>query len=170
LLSRLLLVVLLAWSAAAPANAAVTIAFYSREFGSHFPHAFVVLDGTSDATGEPVHASYGFTAKAITPAILFGSVAGEVIEEPPSEAAHSTRQFALTLSDPQYDAVMAVVRQWRDRRQPSYNLNRRNCVHFVAALAEAAGLRVDYPRDLMKRPRSYLEHIRALNPRLVVPD
>jgi hypothetical protein len=43
-------------------------------------------------------------------------------------------------------------------------------VHFVAALAEAAGLRVDYPRDLMKRPRSYLEHIRALNPRLVVPD
>jgi len=153
---------------AAPATAAVDIAFYSRELGgNNFPHAFVVIDGTIDATGERVHASYGFTAKAITPAILFGSVAGEVIDESPRQVERSTRQFDLVLTDDQYRAVMATMQQWRDRQQPSYNLNRRNCVHFVASLAEASGLRVDYPRRLMKRPRSYLEHIRDLNPRLV---
>ena len=49
--------------------------------------------------------------------------------------ARSTRQFALTLSDERYRAVMAVVERWRNRPQPSYNLNHRNCVHFVAELA-----------------------------------
>ncbi|GAA4823596.1 hypothetical protein GCM10023232_21590 [Sphingosinicella ginsenosidimutans] len=168
--ARILLAWLALWSLASPAGAAVDIAFYSRELGgNNFPHAFVVLDGTLDATGERIHASYGFTAKAVTPALLFGSVAGEVIDESPRQVARSIRQFDLTLSDDQYRAVMAVVEEWRNRPQPSYNLNRRNCIHFVAALAAAAGVTVDYPRRLMKRPRSYLEHIRDLNPRLVAP-
>ncbi|MDQ8757211.1 hypothetical protein RCO27_13345 [Sphingosinicella sp. LHD-64] len=150
-----------------PAQAAVEIAFYSRELGgNNFPHAFIVLRGTVDATGERVEASYGFTAKTITPAILFGSVVGEVIVEGPHQIARSDRQFALTLSDAQYRRVMAVVQEWRDRRQPSYNMNRRNCVHFVGALAEAVGLRVDYADRLMKRPRSFLIHVRGLNPQL----
>lgn len=151
----------------APAQAAVEIAFYSRELGgNNFPHAFVSLRGTVDSTGEQVDTSYGFTAKAITPALLWGSVAGEVVVEGPRQIARSDRQFALTLSDAQYRAVMAVVEEWRDRAQPSYNLNRRNCVHFVAVLAETVGLRVEYVPRLMKRPRSFLEHVRALNPDL----
>ncbi len=151
----------------APADAAVEIAFYSRELGgNNFPHAFVVLRGTVDATGERVDTSYGFTAKAITPAILWGSVAGEVVVERPQQVARSDRQFAVTLGDDRYRQVMAVVEAWRTRAQPSYNLNRRNCVHFVAALAEAAGLRVDYVDRLMKRPRSFLVNVRSLNPRL----
>ena len=168
--ARLLLALLLTIDGAAQAAAAVDIAFYSRELGgNNFPHAFVVLDGTLDATGERIHASYGFTAKAVTPALLFGSVAGEVIDERPAQVARSVRQFDLALTDDQYRAVMGVVQEWRDRPQPSYNLNRRNCIHFVAALAAAVGLTVDYPRQLMKRPRSYLQHIRDLNPRLVAP-
>lgn len=158
---------LLLWGLASSAAAAVTVRFYSRELGgNNFPHAFIVVEGTLDATGERVHGSYGFTAKAITPAILLGSVAGEVIEQSPGYIANSERQFALRVSDAQYRAVMAVVQRWRELPQPSYNLNRRNCIHFVAAIAEALGLTVDYPRALMKRPRSYLQRLRSLNPRL----
>ena len=154
----------------APASAAVEIAFYSRELGgNNFPHAFVALHGTVDATGEPVDTSYGFTAKAVTPAILFGSVSGEIVVEGPRQIARSTRQFALTLTDPQYQAVMAVVEAWRNRPQPSYNLNHRNCVHFVAELARTIGLRVEEVPRLMKRPRSFLLHVRELNPQLPAP-
>jgi hypothetical protein len=151
----------------APAAAAVEIAFYSRELGGdNFPHAFVALHGTIDASGEQVDTSYGFTAKAVTPALLFGSVAGEIVVEGARQIARSDRQFALTLTDARYAAVMAVVEEWRNRPQPSYNLNRRNCVHFVGALAEAAGLRVEYVQRLIKRPRSFLLHVRSLNPEL----
>jgi len=70
------------------------------------------------------------------------------------------------LSDDQYLTVMRVIDEWRTRAQPSYNLNRRNCIHFVAELAEVVGLRVEYPDRLMKRPRSFLQHVRSLNPQL----
>ncbi len=150
-----------------PAAAAVEIAFYSRELGgNNFPHAFVVLHGTLDATGETVDTSYGFTAHSITPGILWGSVRGEVLVEGERQIARSVRQFALTLSDERYRAVMAVVDRWRNMSQPSYNLNRRNCVHFVAELAAAAGLRVEQVPRLMKKPRSFLLHLRGLNPGL----
>jgi hypothetical protein len=164
---RLWLLALLLFGLAAPAAAAVEIAFYSRELGgNNFPHAFVALKGTVDATGERVDTSYGFTAKAVTPALLFGSVAGEVVVEGERQIARSDRQFALTLSDERYRAVMAVVERWRSRPQPSYNLNRANCVHFVAELAETVGLRVERVQRLMKRPRSFLLHVRSLNPQL----
>ena len=164
---RCLLALLFLCAGSAPASAAVEIAFYSRELGgNNFPHAFVRLRGTIDATGAPVDTAYGFTARSVTPALLFGSVAGEVIVETPRQIARSDRQFAVILTDRQYGAVLAVVERWRNRPQPSYNLNRRNCIHFVAELAAAIGLRVDYPRELMRRPRSYLQHVRSLNPQL----
>lgn len=167
LVARALFALLLWLGAQAPAFASVEIAFYSREMGGdNFPHAFVMLRGTVDSTGEVVDTSYGFTAKTITPAILLGSVAGEVVVERPNYIARSDRQFAITLTDDQYRAVMAEVAVWRDRPQPSYNLNRRNCVHFVAALAELLGLSTDGTERLMKRPRSFLLAVRDLNPRL----
>lgn len=169
MIARLLLALVLLWGLPAHAAAAVEIAFYSRELGGdNFPHAFVRLHGIVDATGEQVDTSYGFTAKAVTPALLFGSVAGEIVVEGARQVGRSERQFALSLPDERYRAVMAVVEEWRNRPQPSYNLNRRNCVHFVGALAEAAGLRVDYVQRLMKRPRSFLQHVRSLNPELAV--
>jgi hypothetical protein len=151
----------------APAESAVEIAFYSRELGgNNFPHAFVALHGIVDSTGEQVNTTYGFTAHSVTPALLFGSVTGEIVVEGERQMARSTRQFAMTLSEERYQAVTAVVEQWRNRPQPSYNLNHRNCVHFVAALARASGLRVEEVPRLMKRPRSFLLHVRALNPEL----
>ena len=169
-LSRLVLALLFLCALPAQAFAAVEIAFFSRELGgNNFPHAFVALRGTVDSTGEAVDTSFGFTARSVTPAILFGSVSGEVIVEGPQQIASSDRQFAVTLTEEQYQAVIAVVERWRSRTQPSYNLNRRNCVHFVAELAEAVGLRVEYLNRLMKRPRSFLLHVRSLNPHLTNP-
>jgi hypothetical protein len=162
---RLCLLAFLFLAMHAPAAAAVEIAFYSRELsGDNFPHAFVALRGTLDATGEPVDTSYGFTARSVTPALLLGSVAGELVEG--QQFAHSERQFALVLSDERYRAVLAVVAAWRGRAQPSYNLNRRNCIHFIGEVAQAAGLRVELVERLMRRPRAFLQHLRDLNPQL----
>src|SRR5512141_763926 len=79
---RLWLLAFLLLGLCAPAQAAVEIAFYSRELGgNNFPHAFIALHGTVDSTGEQVDTTYGFTAHSVTPAVLFGSVTGEVVVE-----------------------------------------------------------------------------------------
>ena len=164
---RLLLLFALLCGLVFPANAAVEIAFYSRELGgNNFPHAFFALKGRVDATGEQVDTSLGFTAHSVTPAILFGSVRGEVEVEGERQIARSDRKFAVMLTDAQYRAVMAVVEEWRNAPQPSYNLRRHSCVHFVSAVAAAIGLRVDNAQRLMNRPRSFLERVIELNPQL----
>jgi hypothetical protein len=166
---RLLVAVALFFALGTPAFAAVEIAFYSRELGTNFPHAFVALKGTVDSTGEQVDTSFGFTAHSVSPAILLGSVRGEVVVEGERQIARSNRQFAVTLTDDQYRAVMAVVEEWRNAPQPSYNLRRHSCVHFVSAIAATIGLRVDNEQRLMNRPRSFLERVLALNPQLAPP-
>ncbi len=164
---KILLAALIWLGLSVPAQAAVEIAFYSRELGgSNFPHAFVRLRGTVDSTGERVDTSFGFTARSVSPAILLRSVAGEVIVEDARQIARSDRKFARMLTDTQYRAAMAVVARWRARPQPSYNLNRSNCIHFVGEIAESIGLRVEYPDELMKRPRAFLEAVIRLNPQL----
>lgn len=168
-LARLVVALFLLAGLHAPAFAAVEIAFHSRELGGSFPHAFVRLTGTLDATGEPVDVAYGFTARTVSPAILFGSVAGEVFVESEARVRNSDRQFRLTLSDDQYRTVMGVVEEWRGRPQPSYSLSNANCIHFVAAVASALGLRVELVPRLMRRPRSFLIHQRELNQGRVVP-
>ncbi len=161
---RVLFLLVLAGCGAVPAGAAVEIGFYSRELGANnFPHAFVTLKGRLDSDGTVIDQSWGFTAKAVTPAILMGSVGGKVIAEHPSYVAKSDRQFALILSDAQYRTVMEKVEEWRARKQPSYNLNRANCVHFVGEMAQAAGLTVEFRKELMKKPRSFLIFVRESN-------
>ncbi len=151
----------------AGALAAVEISFYSHEFGSNFPHAFVTLQGTDDRTGQKIHANYGFTATHISPAILMGSVRGEIFSRDPVKDAQylgaSDRHFSFTLSEAEYDAVMATLEKWRTLKQPSYNLNRQNCVHFVADVAGSLGMRAETPKALMKKPRSYTEFLTASN-------
>jgi hypothetical protein len=164
---RLVLAAALFFAAVAtPAFASVEISFYSRELGTNFPHAFFVLKGTVDATGEQVDTNLGFTAHSVTPALLFGAVRGEVEVVEAGYVARSDRQFAVTLSDDQYRRVLAVAEEWRNTPQPSYRLRSHSCVHFVSAVAEAIGLRVDNSQRLMNRPRSFLERVRELNPQL----
>ena len=151
------LLAVLALFAPAAASAAVEITFYAREFGSQFPHGFVTLQGTPDRGGERIDTNYGFTATHVSPAILFGSVRGEVSPVGAGYMRGSEAHFALTLTDAEFDRVMATVEQYRALRQPSYSLNRRNCVHFIAEVAAAVGMRADLPRNLDRRPRAFIE-------------
>ncbi len=74
----------------------------------------------------------------------------------------SDPHFTVALSDSEYDAVMATVERWRAAKQPNYDLDKHNCVHFVAELAAAIGMTPDTKR-LMKKPRSFLETLTAQN-------
>ena len=150
----------------APARAEVVVSFYSHDFGDRFPHAFIVMKGKLDATGEVVDVNYGFTAVSVSPAILLGSVKGKVESSKPDYIAKSDRQFDVTVDDATYARVMAKVAEWRDREQPSYSLNKRNCVHFVMELAETVGLKVDRKSKLFKKPKSFLIEVKGLNPQL----
>lgn len=147
----------------APAAAAVDIIFYSKEFGSSFPHAYVALNGTLDRSGERIDSNYGFTAKHVSPAVLMGSVQGEIMSVDAKYQSESDAHFSIRLSDEEYDRVMATVERWRTLKQPSYNLNRQNCVFFVAHVAAALGMTADRPPALMKKPRSYLEMVGRAN-------
>ena len=162
----LLSLLLLCAGLAAPARAEVVVSFYSHDFGDRFPHAFIVLKGKIDATGEMVDANYGFTATSVSPAILFGSVKGKVESSEPDYIAKSDRQFDVTIDDAAYARLMEKVAEWRTREQPSYSLGKFNCVHFVMELAEVAGLKVDRKSKLFKKPKSFLLEVKGLNPDL----
>ncbi|MEO7827469.1 MAG: hypothetical protein ABIR60_10045 [Allosphingosinicella sp.] len=141
---------------AAPGWAAVSITFYSKELGATFPHAFVILEGTPDRGGARIEEDYGFTAKTVSPAILWGKVGGEVVtDNSVNYVKGSDRHFTVALTDSEYDKVTATIARWRAAKQPSYDLDRHNCVHFVADLAVAAGMSADTTK-LMKKPRSFL--------------
>ncbi len=149
---------------AAPGWAAVQITFYSKELGASFPHAFVTMEGTLDRTGERIEEDYGFSAKTISPAILWGRVKGKVISD--HEASYvkaSDPHFTLTLTDSEYDAVMATVERWRTAKQPSYDLDTANCIHFVGELAAALGMDGAPRKGLMRKPRSFLEAVTDAN-------
>lgn len=147
----------------APARAAVTITFWSQEFGSHFPHAFFTLHGTPDAGGAPVNTSYGFTLKRISPAALFGNVPGDVHVTKQDYIDRSNAHFSIVLTDAQYAEVLKLVEEWGPRGNSTYNLNRRNCVHFVAEAMRRSGLTVVEAKKLMKKPRSFTQSIADLN-------
>lgn len=150
----------------AAACAAVQVHFYSREFGNQFPHAFVIVEGTLDAGGAKVSANYGFTAINVTPGILLGSVKGAVEPLKPGYLAKSDRKFTVTLDDAGYARLMRKIGEYKALKQPNYNLDKRNCVHFVMDLAETVGLKVNRNSKFFRKPRSFLEEVQALNPGL----
>lgn len=155
---RIVLAIAALWIAT-PARAQVTIVFWSQELGSNFPHAFFTLKGTPEAGGEAVDTGYGFTAKALTPAILWGTVGGMVEVPKHGYIMKSNAHFSLQLTDAQYASIRSLAVEWSDAGDSHYNLNRRNCVHFVAEAARRAGLTVVEPPKLMKKPRSFLQSV-----------
>ena len=159
--SLLMLLLLLGW--AAPAAGTVEIHFYSKDFASTFPHAFVRLTGTVDATGEAVDASFGFTPVRLTPAVFAGPIPGEIVAAETAYIARSDKHFSLALTDEEYARVLELVERWRNAPQPNYRLNSRNCIHFVADVATALGLRVLPAKGLMKKPKSFLRKVAADN-------
>jgi hypothetical protein len=157
------LISLLMMLAPTAARAELVVTFYSHDLGSTFPHAFITVNGTT-SDGQVVNTNYGFTAKAVTPAVLWGSVGGKVELLSASYIKSSDRQFALTINDSQYTALLAHVEKWRTAKQPSYNLNKASCLHFVGGAAAILGMKVAYPKALMRKPKSFLQSLLALNP------
>jgi len=153
-----------------PAQAAVTITFWSHELGNSFPHAFFTLRGIPDAGGAPVDTNVGFTAKSVSPALLMGPVAGKLDIAKPGYVAGSDAQFSVVMSDAQYEAVLRLVDAWSEGKPDSvYRLSDHNCVTFVKEAARIVGLTgIDQPK-LMKKPRSYLKAVLAENTGRVTP-
>jgi hypothetical protein len=153
-----------------PAQAAVTITFWSHELGNSFPHAFFTLRGIPDAGGAPVDTNVGFTAKSVSPALLMGPVAGKLDIAKPGYVAGSDAQFSVVMSDAQYEAVLRLVDAWSEGKPDSvYRLSDHNCVTFVKEAARIVGLvGLDQPK-LMKKPRSYLKAVLAENTARVTP-
>jgi hypothetical protein len=152
--------------APAGAKAEVMATFYSHDFGDHFPHTFIVLKGTVDATGETVDTNYGFTAVSVSPAILLGSVKGMIETKAAKYIADSNAHFTLGLSDAQYTALMAHVEKWRTLPGKSYNLGKQNCVHFVMEAVALLGLKVNRQSKFFKKPKSFVLEMMTLNPGL----
>jgi hypothetical protein len=146
------------------ASAEVLATFYSRDFGDYFPHAFVRVQGTVDSTGEKVDTNYGFTAVNVSPAILTGSVKGMIETKDAKYVSGSNAHFTLRLSDAEYAKLIAMVEQWRNLPQKSYNLNKRNCVHFAMEAAALLGLQVNRKSKFFKKPKSFILETMALNP------
>jgi hypothetical protein len=161
------LAILVAAIASLPSNSAqaeVLATFYSRDFGDYFPHAFVKVQGTVDSTGEKVDTNYGFTAVNVSPAILTGSVKGMIETKDEKYVSGSNAHFTLRLSDAEYAKLIAMVEQWRNLPQKSYNLNRRNCVHFAMEAAALLGLNVNRKSKFFKKPKSFILETMTLNP------
>jgi hypothetical protein len=62
--------------------------------------------------------------------------------------------------------MLQEVAAWRDAPGKYYELDTRNCIHFVGRMAELAGLKVEYPRDMLRKPKAWLNHIGELNPQV----
>ncbi len=150
------------------ASADVRVTFYSHDFGDHFPHAFFTAQGEL-STGVKIDDKYGFTARQISPAILLGSVKGYI--SPPSDqyTQQSMPHFTLVLNDEQYGDLMEVVKKWKMIPGKSYNLNKRNCVHFVRDALAVLGYAVNRKSKFFKKPKSFLKEVKTLNPILQFP-
>ena len=151
----------------APAQAEVRITFYSHNLSLHgvymnFPHGYVALSGTTP-DGKPVKANFGFTPPAVSPAILFGRVDGEIAVAEDSYVAEGIPHLSFVLNDVQYRAVLALVEKWRSFPQPSYDLDERNCVSFVKAVAVAVGLSVSDDGRFNRKPAEFLDDVAGRN-------
>jgi hypothetical protein len=165
---RWLLSLLALFAFAQPAFANVSVSFHSFNgsmFFGRYPHTFVVFDGTLQ-NGQKIHENFGFTAKSVSPAVLSGPVVGEIWTEQEKWIARTNRHFTVTVDDATYRKMRAEVDFWGHHPGKFYDLDHNNCISFVGKIAEMAGLKVDYPKDLMRKPRAWLNHIAALNPQL----
>ncbi len=167
LIIHLFALLALVWSG--PALADVQIHFHSFNgsvlFG-RYPHTFIVLEGTLESTGEVIDENYGFSARKVTPAILSGPVEHMVLAESAKNVKKTNRHFTMTITDAQYRKIIAEVRTWQNAPGKFYDLEKRNCIHFVGKMAQILGLKVEYPDNMLRRPKKWLNHVVSMNPSL----
>lgn len=155
-----------------PAAAAVMLSFHSFNgsyFGGRYPHAFIVLDGTLDANGQRIHENYGYSTSDGALSVMMGGLHPGIIQvEKEKYIAATNTHFTIRISDATYRAIIAEVNAWRDGPGVKrYNLDARNCLHFIARIAELVGLRgTAVPTSLIRRPKLYLNLLTRENPQL----
>jgi hypothetical protein len=168
-LLRLLIVLSIACALAMPARAEVQVTFHSFNgslFVGRYPHTFVAFEGALDETGETIRENYGFSAKTAGPNVLLGPAAHGIFTEKEKYLRTTNRHFTITVSDAVYKRMKQEVAAWRDAPGKYYEIDTRNCIHFVGRIAELGGLRVEYPRELVRKPKQWLNHVASLNPQL----
>jgi hypothetical protein len=166
LLTPLLVLFALVWTG--PAMAAVQIHFQSftgSMFIGRYPHTFIVLEGTL-GNGRRVNENYGFSAREATPAVLQGPVEHMMLTETANNIKKTNRHFSMTITDAQYRRIVTEVRKWQKMPGKYYDLEKRNCIHFVGKMAQIVGLKVEYPKSMLRKPKEWLNYIADLNPRL----
>jgi len=145
----------------ASARAEIEIGFWTRELGLELPHAFFTIKGSVD--GKPVDETYGFTAKTITPALLWGPVPGRIDIASKGYMADSNQLWTVSVPDASYLRLKALVARYSAKPGSVYRMNDHNCVHFVADAAGTIGLRLPNGKGMMKRPTTYMMAIAAAN-------
>jgi hypothetical protein len=170
--TRGLLAIAFAMLCASGAHAAVTIAFYAHHLGSkglwvEFPHAYVTLNGTTEVGALAVKGNFGFTPPVVGPDVLFGWVYGVVIGADDEYVAKDTASFSMPLTDKQYATVLAVAERWRNYPQPSYEIDKRNCVLFVKDVAASLGLAVSDDTKFVRDPAAFMADLKARNADLI---
>ena len=146
-----------------PAAAEVRVTFYSHPWGAggdgQYPHAFIRVTGQPAWTEVPIDETYGFTTKQ--QALVFFKARGFVEGARPDYVARSTPYFWIELSDDQYRALRKRIDTWNRPPGSDYNLYHRNCIIFVADLAQSLGLSVGDTRTL--DPDIFMADLKRLN-------
>lgn len=161
-----LLLLALGWSSFAAAAVDITFhSFNGSVLAGRYPHTFVSMEGTLE-DGTPVKENFGFSAKRASLAVLNGPVEHMILVEEENWLRKTNRHFTLSMTDEQYRKVSALVEAWRNAPGKYYDLETRNCIHFVGEIAKIMGLKVNYPDKLLRKPKSWLNYITTLNPQL----
>ena len=163
------LFVLCALLSSLPALAEVRVHFHSFNgsvFVGRYPHTFIVMEGTLKSNGRKVNENYGFSAREVTPSILQGPVKHMMLKETANNVRKTNRHFTMKISDAQYHRIRREVRRWQNAPGKYYDLEKRNCIHFVGKVATILGLKVSYPSNMLRRPKKWLNHVVTLNPKL----
>ena len=162
----LLAAIAFAWASGASAEVRLTFhSFNGSIIAGRYPHTFVSMEGTLD-DGTPVKENYGFSAKRTTMAALRGPVPHTILIEKDKWLTRTNRHFTVAVPDETYREVVALMERWRDAPGRYYDLETRNCIHFVGEIGKLAGLTIAYPEDMLRRPKKWLNHITTLNPQL----
>lgn len=154
---------------ATPAQAEVQVSFHSFNgsvLWGRYPHTFVVFEGVLEDTGHRVKENFGFSAKYTSQAITSGPAEHEIIIEDEDTIEDTNLHFTVTVSDQKYRQMRAEVEAWRNYPGRYYDLDERNCIHFVARMAEMAGLRADVPEEYLRRPKAWLNYVTRNNQQL----
>lgn len=166
ILRSIFLILALGWSSLAAAAVEITFhSFNGSVIAGRYPHTFISMKGTLD-DGTPVKENFGFSAKSTGPHLLTGPGKHTILVEKEKWLTRTNRHFTMTISDAEYREVRAMVEAWRNAPGKYYDLNTRNCIHFVGEIGKIVGLKVTYPEDMLRRPKKWLNHITALNPQL----